>query len=164
MKAQQIMTRDVRTVRDDASLADAARTMWDSDCGFVPVVDSSSGEIRGVITDRDICMGAMTQGRPIHEIPVTACMSRDVLQTCAPDVDLKVVQDTMRRHRIRRLPIVDAAQKVVGVISLNDMATRTSTSRGTTPELTPPEIATTLGRICEHHNPRQTSLVAEAEG
>lgn len=121
MQVKWIMTRDVATVLDTASLADAARVMWNRNCGIVPVLDSSTGKIAGLITDRDVCMGALTQGLALHQIPVVRSMVRNVA-TCQETDDLKVVEDTMRQYKIRRVPVIDADRWVVGIVSLDDIA------------------------------------------
>src|SRR5262245_46040910 len=61
----EVMTKDVRTIGPDASLADAARVMWERDCGFLPVTDRADGRLLGVITDRDACMAALMHGAPL---------------------------------------------------------------------------------------------------
>ncbi len=112
MKIQDVMTRRVCTVSGRATLADAARLMWENNCGVIPVVDDAEA-IFGVITDRDVCMGALTQARPIHEIPVTMSMSKNVA-TCRDTDDLETVEAIMAERRIRRVPVVDGARRAVG--------------------------------------------------
>lgn len=121
MKARDVMSRRVVTVAEGATLAEAARAMWDRNCGFLPVTESATGRICGVITDRDICMGALTQGRPIHQIPVSVSMSRDVA-ACSEGDDLREVERRLREHRVRRLPVVDSGHRCVGVVSIDDLA------------------------------------------
>lgn len=162
MKAEQLMTRKVVTVTDAATLADAARAMWSTDCGFLPVVGAADGRLQGVITDRDICMGAMTQGRPLHEIPVSASMCRNGLHTCEPGTPIKEVQQTMREYKIRRLPVVDSNRRILGVVSLNDLATRSRAPKGRVPELAPAEICNTLASICERTEALKPEAGAEA--
>ncbi len=120
MKIQDVMTRRVCTVSGRASLADAARLMWEKNCGVIPVVDDAEAII-GVITDRDVCMGALTQARPIHEIPVTMSMSKNVA-TCRDTDDLETVEAIMAERRIRRVPVVDDTRRAVGIVSLDDLA------------------------------------------
>jgi CBS domain-containing protein len=143
-----IMVADVGTVRDDATLADAARIMWERDCGIVPVVDAGD-RLCGVITDRDICMGALSSARPIQEIPLTASMTREV-QTCTEQADLRRVHDLMRRRQVRRLPVVDADDHVVGILSLNDLALALAEAKGTQASAARRDVAETLKAICAH--------------
>lgn len=155
MKVQQLMTSEVASVTAAASLADAAQLMWERDCGFVPVVEPGSGRLRGVITDRDICMGALTQGRPLHEIPVERSMNPSP-RSCSPRDDIELVEDVMRTARVRRVPVVDGSRRLVGVLSLNDIATafaRRPRQRG---RPTSEDVAATLAAICEHTSARSS--------
>jgi CBS-domain-containing membrane protein len=73
-----------------------------------------------VLTDRDICMAAYTTGRRLRDLRVADCMSKGIA-TCRPDDDLAAAARTMAEHRVRRLPVVDAQRKVIGVLSMNDV-------------------------------------------
>ena len=86
---------------------------------MVPVVDAE-GSVVGVVTDRDICMGAYTQGRPLGEIPVGAVMARKV-HTCRADESAAVAMLAMTQLQVHRLPVVDGSGALVGVISTNDL-------------------------------------------
>ena len=121
MKAGEIMTRNVATLPVTGTLADAAKLMWDCNCGILPVVSETEGRLTGVVTDRDVCMGALTQGAPLHQIPVTASMSHEVA-TCLESDDLLTVEESMRGRRVRRLPVIDGERQVIGIISLDDLA------------------------------------------
>lgn len=130
--ASALMTRDVGACSPDESLNHAARIMWEADCGAVPVVDSS-GSLLGIITDRDICMAAYTRGQPLW-----ACVVRSVMSTpsytCSPDDSVDRIAEVMREHRVRRVPIVDAENKLLGMVSLADIA-RFVQSSGTSSRL-----------------------------
>jgi CBS domain-containing protein len=120
MLVGQVMTRNPATCRADDSLQHAAQLMWERDCGFVPVVDDQ-GCVVGVVTDRDACMGAYTQGRPLWDIPVSTAMARDVC-VCHPEEDIGRALDVMRRRQVRRLPVIDNLGRLLGVLSLRDAA------------------------------------------
>ncbi len=77
MKISQIMKTDVEVCAIDDNLAAAASRMWDCDIGCLPVVDDA-GQVVSMITDRDICMAALTRGQALHEIPVSAAMAKEV--------------------------------------------------------------------------------------
>jgi len=144
MKIVQIMTKTVRTCRETDTLAQAAQLMWDFDVGAVPVVDDS-GQVVGIVTDRDACMAAYTQSQPLHGLPVSIAMTKHVV-TCRPeDTDIAVTK-LMARNKIRRIPVVDEAQRPIGIVSLNDLAI--AMARGRT--IPSDEIAGTLAAICEH--------------
>lgn len=117
MKVSDLMTRDVITIDGRQTLVEAARLMWDYDCGILPVV-SANGEIRGMITDRDICR-ALTKGRPATRIPVREIASFKVYVT-TPDADIETALQTMKAHRVRRLPVVDAGGHLQGLLSIDD--------------------------------------------
>ncbi len=121
MKVSRLMRRDAWCCALGGSLVEPARLMWDHDVGFIPIVEPEGGALVGVLTDRDICMAAYTQGRGLHDIPIESVMQREV-QVCREEDDLENVQALMREHGLRRLPVVDDARRVIGVISVNDLA------------------------------------------
>lgn len=150
MKARDLMTRDVACVDSNRTLADAARLMWEHDCGIVPVVEEGSGTLLGVLTDRDICMGAFLQGLPLAEIPVARVMSREVF-ACGPEADEAAVREIMGRNQVRRVPVVDENRRVVGIVSLNDLALRASSAKGAAARGAKAAVADTLAAVSRHH-------------
>jgi CBS domain-containing protein len=122
MNIGDLMTRDVQACAASASMNDAARIMWEHDCGCVPIVEAD-GTVVGMITDRDICMAAYTQGRKLMYMSVD-CASSKNLVTIGQDEDLRRAEKLMRDARVRRLPVVDSAGKLVGLLSLSDLARR----------------------------------------
>jgi CBS domain-containing protein len=148
MRIEQLMATDVATCNPDDTLNQAARIMWERDCGFVPVVESAqSRRVVGVVTDRDVCMAAYTRGKPLPEIPV-----RDVISTriraCKPGDTLAAAEETMREAQVHRLPVVDEADRLLGVISLADLAREAGRERGSKRrEISAAEIGETLATI-----------------
>jgi CBS domain-containing protein len=120
MNIGTLMTRDPGTCGPDDTLNTAAQIMWEKDCGCVPIVDAERRPV-AMITDRDICMAAYTQGRPLWSIPVSSAASRGVLVVHDSDA-VEVAESLMQTHRIRRLPVVDAEGRVIGILSMNDLA------------------------------------------
>ena len=120
MKVGQIMNRDVKTCRPQDSLNKAAQIMWEEPCGAVPVVDDQGIPV-GFLTDRDICMAAYTQGKPLEKLRVEAAMARKVVSCKAQD-DLNSAAQQMQKYRTRRLPVVDRNGTLVGLLSLDDLA------------------------------------------
>jgi CBS-domain-containing membrane protein len=120
MKVRDLMITDVKSCAPSSSLDAAAQIMWDNDCGCLPVVDGDSRVI-AMITDRDICMAAYTQGVALRDSRIASAMSRRVFK-CRPENELAAAENTMRLAQVRRLPVVDAQGKLVGIISLNDIA------------------------------------------
>lgn len=145
MNVDQIMSRRVYTCSSADSLNTAARLMWEHDCGAVPVV-SETGELVGIITDRDICMAAYTQGKGLQAIPVAAAMAHQVYSCKASDT-IEAAEQMMRRHQIRRLPVVDGGKRLVGFVSLNDLALDANTRREGEHG-----FVQTMGEICKHRH------------
>ncbi len=126
MRVQELMTSMPATCTRESSCAEAARIMWDCDCGSVPVVDEN-GRAVGIVTDRDICMSALFHGAPLAAISISEVMSGD-LCTCQADDDVKDAERLMRQRQVRRLPVVDGAGSLVGILSLGDVAMRVGQS------------------------------------
>jgi CBS-domain-containing membrane protein len=122
MKVQNIMTTGVQTCGPDTSLPQAVRLMRETRCGFLPVVDWRSG-VAGAVTDRDICMALVNSARKPINISVREVMENNV-HTCSPDDDIQAALTTMKRHRIRRLPVVDDHGRLQGVLSFDDVVLR----------------------------------------
>jgi len=120
VKVREAMTTEVKTCRPSDSLSVAAQAMWEGDCGAVPVVDHD-GRLQGMLTDRDICMAAFTRGVALHELTVDGTMTTR-LHSCRADDSLQAVMDLMTKEQIRRVPVVSADQKLVGIVSLADIA------------------------------------------
>jgi CBS domain-containing protein len=122
MKVEQLMTKEPHTCAAEDALAQAARIMWEHDCGCVPVLAGpGSRRLAGIVTDRDLCMAAYTQGRPLWEIPVRSVMATEPW-TCHPDDALRDALRIMRHRQVRRLPVVDAQGNLLGLLSLSDVA------------------------------------------
>jgi CBS domain-containing protein len=117
---KELMTRPAVTCPNDSTLEHAAWLMWEFDCGMIPVVDAE-GRAVGVITDRDVCMAAYTQGRALRDIPVATSMAHHVIAIHA-DESVETAEHLMADNQVRRLPVIDGDGKVVGVVSLNDLA------------------------------------------
>ena len=158
MKVQDVMTSEVKSCRPETSLAEAAVIMLDYDCGALPVVNDENKMV-GMITDRDIAIAAATKGRLASEIPVSEVISRKVYSATLGE-DIYMALRTMRREKIRRLPIVNRDGMLQGILSLNDIALRAEEEEGRHhPELTYEGAMSTFKAVCEH---RQARLAAAA--
>ena len=145
MNVGQVMTRMVYSCQGSDSLNRAAQIMWENDCGCVPVEDAD-GKAIAMITDRDICMAAYTQGLPLTQISVRSAASRTL--HCVVESDsLTRAELLMQRHRIRRLPVVDGDGRPVGILSMNDLA-RHVRDVGNDVELGAAAITRTLALVC----------------
>ncbi|CAG0932565.1 Hypoxic response protein 1 [Thermoflexales bacterium] len=118
LKAYEVMTHPLATCAPEASVTDVAATMRDRDIGDVLIVED--GKLRGIVTDRDLTLQALTGQDDPTQTPIRKYMSTKVI-TGEPAWDLKQVTSVMAKHQIRRLPIVQAG-KLVGIISLGDVA------------------------------------------
>jgi len=124
MKARDIMSGDPVCVTPDTLLNDAARLMRDRDIGMLPVVDGDgSSKLVGLITDRDITVRHVAKGHKGATCKVREAMSDDVT-TCRADADVADVMNTMGSEQIRRIPVVDEREMLVGVIAQADIVTR----------------------------------------
>jgi CBS-domain-containing membrane protein len=140
----QLMRTEVHRVAGDASANDAARLMWDKDVGAVPVVDES-GRLIGIVTDRDIAMAAYLRGMNLWDIPVGSLMTREVISAHADD-STSDVSALMSRRQVRRVPIVDDQGVLIGIVSLNDLASASVAEPGE--GITEHEVADALRAIC----------------
>ena len=120
MKVKDLMVTGVKCCETYNTLNTAAQMMWENDIGCVPIV-GSNGRVLGMLTDRDICMAAYIQGVPLTGALVTGAMSKELF-SCAPEDDIATVEKLMREKQVRRLPVIDADGRLVGIISLNDIA------------------------------------------
>lgn len=140
MKAADLMQREIVTCSERDSLEHVAGLMWKYDIGGLPVA-TEGGRAVGMITDRDVAMAAYLQGAPLRSITVSSVMSRELV-TCK-EGDLAVeVEQVMRARQVRRVPVVDDQGRVVGMISINDIA-RAACER----KLPSADVASTLAAI-----------------
>jgi CBS domain-containing protein len=162
MKIEHIMKHDVTVCAENDNLNTAAHLMWENDCGCVPVISADgNGTIVGMLSDRDICMAAYTQGKSLAEIPVTLAMAQSVM-SCKPGDDLALAEAMMREARIHRIPVVDDHGVVVGIVSLSDLASSALLGGdGRSALVTQAEVARTLAAICAPRS-RELEVVAQA--
>ena len=120
MKVSEAMTRDVCMADPEDSICDAAQLMADHDIGVLPVGESD--RIVGMITDRDIAVRAVAQGCG-PDTKVRETMSKDVMY-CFEDEDLEDVARNMGDIRVRRLPVLSRDKRLVGIVSIGDLAQR----------------------------------------
>jgi CBS domain-containing protein len=144
MKVKEIMSKPAAVCRADDTLHTAAQLMWQHDCGVLPVV-KDDGSVVGMITDRDVCMSAYTQGAPLQAIRVSSAMAGEVA-SCRADESLDAAERLMRERKVRRIPVLDAAGRPLGVLSLNDLARHAASVRGNGFDK---EVTRTLAAVCE---------------
>ena len=155
MDVKAIMKTAVRTCTPDTTVAEAARLMWEGDCGVLPVVDE--GELVGVVTDRDMYIALATQNERAAVLRVGAVATTAVV-TCHPDDDIRLALESMRRARVRRLPVVGQGKTLRGILSISDIIL--SLERDATLS---DDVVETLKAICSHpHVGVETTALTEA--
>ena len=129
MKAQDIMSRNPSCVTPETPLVEAARIMKEENIGVVPVVDTSDAKrLVGVLTDRDIAVRAVAEGRDGATTSVGHIMTSDV-RTSGPDASVNDVMELMGREQVRRIPIVDDRGILVGIIAQADIVLEAKDNR-----------------------------------
>ena len=162
MKVEQLMTRTVRTCCPGDPLSAAARIMWEGDCGCAPVVETGDGpaKVVGMITDRDICMAAYTQGRSLSEIQVGSAMAKTVC-SCRPTDSLTTAMRVLEQNRIHRLPVLDQDDRLIGLLSLADIAREAEREHArATKEVADTQVAEVLETISAPRSPREVAGAA----
>jgi len=147
MKAKELMTKVVYSIKGQKSLHEAAKLMWEHDCGWLPVLDQD-GRLTATITDRDIAMAAYLNGDRLEDIPVDKAKSKSVV-SCAQSDDIDSIEKTMQTFQLRRLPVVDKHSRVVGVISINDLSLAFHDGKKGVDAL---GVSETLAAICSHEH------------
>jgi CBS domain-containing protein len=151
MKVENVMNGKVKFCSPDTNLAAVAATMWENDCGILPVVDGDARAI-GVLTDRDIAIALGTKNRQASEIRADEVMSGK-LYGVTPTDDIHTALKLMRKEKVRRLPVIDDQGQLKGILSLNDVALHAAHPNGTKmPALNYEDVVNTLKAICEHRH------------
>jgi CBS domain-containing protein len=119
VKIRDVMTRDVQMVRPEDTIQEAARIMADIDAGALPVGHDATPS--GMLTDRDIIIRAVAEGLDVTVSTVREVMSSDVL-ACREDEAAEDVAERMRMRQIRRMPVTNAEKRLVGIVTLSDIA------------------------------------------
>jgi CBS domain-containing protein len=119
MKAGKLMTRKISTISPDDSVESAAMLMARIDAGILPVVDGQ--RVVGLITDRDIVVRAVAAGKPVARCTVGDVMSEEI-HFCLEDDTAEDVAQRMGELGVRRMPVFDRSNAVIGIISLDDVA------------------------------------------
>jgi CBS domain-containing protein len=139
MQAADLTQREILTCSERYCLDHVAGMMWKYDIGCLPVVDD--GRLIGMITDRDVAMAAYHQGAPLRSITVSSVMTREVV-TCREHDAVRDVELAMRNRQVRRVPVIDDQGKLVGMITINDIARAAHEGK-----LPLAEVASTLSAI-----------------
>lgn len=151
-RVSDLMTSGPTTCGPDTNVASAAASMMQADCGILPVV--KDGKLVGVVTDRDMFIALATRNQLASQMRVGEVAGK-VVWTCNRDDDIRTALATMKQHRVRRLPVVDAGGALVGILSMNDIVLETGPAKG----LRSDAVLDTMQSICAHHQ----DLAAPAE-
>jgi CBS domain-containing protein len=125
-QVRQAMTSNPRTVTADSTIGEAARLMRDEDTGIAPITEGE--RLVGVVTDRDIAIKVVAEGKDPETTKVTQISSSNLV-TVDPEQDLDEALTLMAQHQVRRLPVVEEDGKVVGILAQADVAQHADASR-----------------------------------
>jgi CBS domain-containing protein len=126
MKVSEVMTKDVKIADPSRTIQDAAKLMEKNDCGSLPVGEGD--RLVGMITDRDIVLRAVAAGLPL-DTPIRDVMTRE-LKYCFEDDEIDDVAGNMSDNKMRRLPVLNSKKRIVGIVSLGDLARSDEDSAG----------------------------------
>lgn len=150
MNVESIMTKNVQVCRSNQTAHSALRLMRDHDCGCIPVVDHDA--VVGIVTDRDIALAMADMDKAPSHLRLSQIMTSKVF-VVSPDTPIAEAEIMMREQRIRRLPVVNAASRPVGIVSLNDIARAGAAHHWKADKsddgLTARNVASTLAAICD---------------
>jgi CBS domain-containing protein len=148
MKARDVMVGTPVGCKSDTNLGCAVEILWNKQCGILPIVNGEE-KIVGVVTDRDMCIALGTRNRLAGEITVSE-VATGQLYSCKPDDDIHVALATMGERKVRRLPVINTAGKLEGILSMDDVVLHAEPrGAGRTPELSFEDVVDTFKRIYE---------------
>ena len=128
---RDLMTKEPFCCTASESVQRVAQLMQDQDVGSIPVCDGPDSKLLiGIVTDRDLVLKIVAQGRHPASIPVGDVMTRQIF-SCHPDDDLEGVLESMERHQVRRIPVVDQQNRLVGIVAQADIATKLKNAQKT---------------------------------
>lgn len=117
----EVMSRAVKTMQSSNTLVEAAQAMADLNVGVLPVCEGK--KLIGLVTDRDIVLRGVAQGRAVDQLCMIDVMTADPMHVHEDD-DIEKVSALMRHAQVRRVPVMDRQEQLVGILSLGDLATR----------------------------------------
>lgn len=144
MTVREVFTKDAATCTPHVDLEHVIQLMIERDCGFVPVIDPD-GSIAGVVTDRDICLALAAHRRPPARVTAEEAMKYPAY-SCLVDDDVAAALQTMRDRHVRRLPVLNRAGRLQGVVSMNDIVLATTRKGAPAAE----DIVAAMRVICSH--------------
>jgi CBS-domain-containing membrane protein len=145
MKVKEIMTPNAKAIWLTESLADAAKLMWENDCGVLPIIKDGR-KVIGMITDRDICMATVMRDTNPSHVSVEEVMTGQIYSV-NPEDDIDQALEAMQEHKIRRLPVVNAEGELEGILSMNDVVLN---AKGKGDSIAYRDVVKTYQAICQH--------------
>lgn len=144
MKIKECMNNNVYCLKPDNTVQDCAKLMNENHVGCVPICDNQNNLV-GLVTDRDVILRSIACDKDVSTTPLSEIMSTKIC-CCNSDVEIKEAEDLMCKNQIRRLPIVDDNNKVIGIITLGDLAKNDNINTN--------EVSETFETICkcDHKN------------
>jgi CBS domain-containing protein len=128
MTVKDVMTKPVATCGPETNLAEATALMWDNDCGVLPVT-GETGELVGIVTDRDICIALGTRNVRSSDLCVREVI-KNLTVVCKSSDDIRTALQTMREGKIRRLPVVNDDALLEGIVSMDDVVLNARSTDG----------------------------------
>jgi CBS domain-containing protein len=148
MRVRDVMVGTPVGCNSETNLGSAVEILWRQQCGILPIANCEE-KIFGVVTDRDICIALGTRNRLPGEINVGE-VATGKLYSCKPDDDIHTALATMGEMKVRRLPVIDAAGKLQGILSMDDVVLHAEPRGvGKTPELSYEDVMNTFKKIYE---------------
>jgi CBS domain-containing protein len=128
-RVNEVMTRDPQCVTENDDIRQVAKLMLDCDCGAIPVVQSENDKkVIGMITDRDIVVRIVAAGKDASSAKVSEAMSRGA-HTVREDASLDSVYSIMAKEQVRRVPVVDKDDRIIGIVAVADVANEDEADR-----------------------------------
>jgi CBS domain-containing protein len=159
MKVKEVMTTNAKAIWLTESLSDAAKLMWENDCGVLPIIKDGR-KVIGMITDRDICMAIAMRDTNPSGVSVEEVMTGQVYSV-NPEDDIDHALQAMQEHKIRRLPVVNTDGELEGILSLNDIVLNTKTAKDAEDAaINFNDVVKTYQAICRHRVPTTESTAA----
>ncbi len=149
MKVNELMSRSACSCGMHANLAEAAAQMWQHDCGALPVLDED-GKVMGMVTDRDLAMAVAFGDRRPSDVQVTE-LAKEGIYFCHADDDIERALEVMAQQQVRRLPVVDGDDRLLGVLALNDVILNAEPRRRKS-AVSYADVMPTLQAISEHRH------------
>ena len=161
MKVKDVMTPNAKAIWLTESLADAAKLMWENDCGVLPIIKDGR-KVVGLITDRDICMGSAMRDTHPSAISVEEVMTGQVYAV-HPEDNIDQALQLMQQHQIRRLPVINPEGELEGILSMNDiMLHAQAPDAAAADSIDYGDVVKTYQAICQHPVPAASTATASA--